>query len=64
MWDMMGEELNYFASFPEKLKALRGKHVALIGREVVASGDNAMERVRYSKLIIVTRRRIRIIGRY
>jgi len=47
MWDMMGEELNYFASFPEKLKALRGKHVALIGREVVASGDNAMERVRY-----------------
>jgi len=43
MWDMMGEELNYFASFPEKLKALRSKHVALIGREVVASGDNAME---------------------
>ncbi len=45
----MSEELNYFASFPEKLRGLRGKHIALIGREVVASGDNAMEVYRKAK---------------
>ncbi len=46
---MMNEELNYFASFPEELRGLRGKHVALIGREVVASGDSAMEAYRQAK---------------
>ncbi|MBO3832602.1 MAG: succinyl-CoA synthetase subunit alpha [Candidatus Brockarchaeota archaeon] len=40
---MMSEELDYFASFPEELRSLRGKHVALIGKKVVASGDNAIE---------------------
>jgi len=39
----MEEELNYFASFPDELKKYRGKHVAIIGNKVVASGDNAIE---------------------
>ena len=38
----MHEELNWFASFPEELKKFRGKHIAIIGTEVVASGDNAI----------------------
>ncbi|MEM2173279.1 MAG: DUF5678 domain-containing protein [Thermoproteota archaeon] len=40
---MMSKELDYFASFPKELRSLRGKHVALIGKKVVASGDNAIE---------------------
>ena len=39
----MHEELNWFASFPEELKKFRGKHVAIIGKEVVASGESAKE---------------------
>ncbi|OYT33927.1 succinyl-CoA synthetase subunit alpha [Archaeoglobales archaeon ex4484_92] len=39
----MEKELNYFASFPAELKKYRGKHVAIIGDKVVASGDNAIE---------------------
>lgn len=38
----MKEELNWFASFPKELKKFRGKHVALIGKKVVASGNNAI----------------------
>ena len=38
----MHEELKWFASFPEELKKFRGKHIAIIGTEVVASGDNAI----------------------
>lgn len=39
----MEEELNYFASFPEELKKYRGKHVAIIGNKVIASGYNAIK---------------------
>jgi len=39
----MREELKFFASFPKKLEQFRGKHVAMIGRGVVASGDSAKE---------------------
>jgi len=39
----MREELNWFASFPDELKQYRGKHVAIIGKEVVASGESAKE---------------------
>lgn len=38
----MHEELKWFASFPEELKKFRGKHIAIIGTEIVASGDNAI----------------------
>ena len=38
----MHEELKWFASFPEELKKFRGKHIAISGTEVVASGDNAI----------------------
>jgi lysine/ornithine N-monooxygenase len=36
-------ELKWFASFPKEMEQFRGKHVALIGRKVVASGDSAKE---------------------
>lgn len=39
----MQKELNWFASFPKELRALRGKHVALLGKKVVAFGDTAKE---------------------
>ena len=39
----MGEELKWFASFPKEMEQFRGKHVAMIGRKVVASGDSAKE---------------------
>lgn len=39
----MQEELKWFASFPKELEKFRGKHIALIGKKVVASGDNAIE---------------------
>ncbi|GAI31014.1 unnamed protein product [marine sediment metagenome] len=39
----MDEELKLFASFPKELEKFRGKHIALIGRKVVASGDNAIK---------------------
>lgn len=39
----MAEELKWFASFPRELKKFRGKHIALIGKKVVASGDNAIK---------------------
>lgn len=39
----MREELKWFASFPKEMEQFRGKHVALIGRKVVASGDSAKE---------------------
>ena len=39
----MREELKFFASFPKELEQFRGKHVAMIGRRVVASGDSAKE---------------------
>jgi hypothetical protein len=38
----MQEELKWFASFPRELEKFRGKHIALIGKRVVASGDNAI----------------------
>ena len=38
----MEEELDWFASFPNELKRFRGKHVALVGKRVVASGDDAI----------------------
>lgn len=38
----MKEEMNWFASFPKELKKFRGKHVALLGRRVVAHGDDAI----------------------
>lgn len=39
----MDEELKLFASFPKELEKFRGKHIALIGKKVVASGDNAIK---------------------
>jgi lysine/ornithine N-monooxygenase len=39
----MREELKWFASFPKEMEHFRGKHVAMIGRKVVASGDSAKE---------------------
>jgi lysine/ornithine N-monooxygenase len=39
----MREELKWFASFPKEMEQFRGKHVAIIGRKVVASGDSAKE---------------------
>ncbi len=39
----MYEELKWFASFPKELEAFRGKHIALIGKKIVASGDNAID---------------------
>jgi lysine/ornithine N-monooxygenase len=39
----MREELKWFASFPNEMEQFRGKHVAMIGRKVVASGDSAKE---------------------
>jgi len=39
----MREELKFFVSFPKELEQFRGKHVAMIGRRVVASGDSAKE---------------------
>jgi len=39
----MDEELKLFASFPKELEKFRGKHIALIGKRVVASGDNAIK---------------------
>jgi len=37
----MGKELQYFASSPKELEKFRGKHIALIGRKVVAWGSSA-----------------------
>lgn len=39
----MSKELKWFASFPKALKKFRGKHIALIGRKVIASGTSAKE---------------------
>ncbi len=39
----MAEELKWFASFPKELEKFRGKHIALIGKKVVASGNNAIK---------------------
>lgn len=39
----MEEELNWFASFPKELGKYRGKHIALIGKKVIASGYNAID---------------------
>lgn len=39
----MREELMWFAAFPKEMEQFRGKHVAIIGRMVVASGDSAKE---------------------
>ena len=39
----MREKLNWFASFPKEMGQFRGKHVAIIGRKVVVSGDSAKE---------------------
>ena len=39
----MREELKLFASFPEEMEQFRGKHVAIVGRNIVASGDSARE---------------------
>ena len=39
----MNEELTWFASFPKELEKFRGKHIALIGKKVVVSGDNAIK---------------------
>ena len=39
----MREELKWFAAFPKEIGRFRGKHVAMIGRKVVASGDSAKE---------------------
>jgi len=39
----MREELKCFASFLKEMEQFRGKHVAMIGRKVVASGDSAKE---------------------
>jgi hypothetical protein len=39
----MREELKWFAAFPKEIEQFRGKHVAMIGRKVVASGDSAKE---------------------
>lgn len=39
----MREELKWFASFPKEMEQFRGKHIAMIGRKVVASGDSAKE---------------------
>ena len=39
----MREELKWFASFSKEMEQFRGKHVAIIGRKVVASGDSAKE---------------------
>ena len=39
----MREELKWFALFPKEMEQFRGKHVAMIGRKVVASGDSAKE---------------------
>jgi len=37
----MREELKWFVSFPNKLKKFEGKHVALLGNKVIASGESA-----------------------
>lgn len=39
----MHKELKWFATFPKALKKFRGKHVALIGKKVVAAGISAKE---------------------
>jgi hypothetical protein len=39
----MIEELKWFAAFPKEIEQFRWKHVAMIGRVVVASGDSAKE---------------------
>jgi hypothetical protein len=45
----MQEELKWFASFPKELEEFRGKHIALIGKKVVARGDNAIEGLEKAK---------------
>ena len=47
----MQEELKWFASFPKELEEFRGKHIALIGKRVVAGGDNAIEVLEKAKKI-------------
>jgi len=37
----MRKELKWFISFPQELKKFEGKHVALLGNKVVASGESA-----------------------
>jgi len=39
----MDEELMLFATSMKKLEKYRGKHVAIIRKKVVASGDNAIK---------------------
>jgi len=39
----MRSKLKWFATFPKELEDFRGKHIAMIGRKVVASGDSAKE---------------------
>lgn len=39
----MKEELKLFTSFPKEMEQFRGKHVAIIGKKIVASGDSAKE---------------------
>lgn len=37
----MQKELDWLASFPKELERCRGKHIALIGEKIVASGKSA-----------------------
>lgn len=39
----MQDEMNWFASSPKELEEFRGKYIALVGKEVVASGESAKE---------------------
>ena len=39
----MRSKLKWFTTFPKELEDFRGKHIAMIGRKVVASGDSAKE---------------------
>ena len=39
----MKSELKLFATVPKEMEQFRWKHVAMIGRKVVASGDSAKE---------------------
>ena len=40
MEEKMREELKWFTSLPQELKKFEGKHVALLGNKVVASGKS------------------------
>ena len=45
----MRDEIKWFASSPRELEQFRGKHIALLGKRIVASGESAKEVLEKSK---------------